>query len=210
MRQFKLMIAVLALLPVLCASVRAEDVQEKVDLKKKQLIEFKNGVLWGIDIYGFKAIEGTGVPRLDMSVRQEKIMANSQDCGKLGARRVIIYSANDRIEMNASEFDEFVAAKDYFKTYEDVWDTMDKDKKKFLIYDFAPTNTTKKDNEPSYTGRLRINGDRENLRFDIISLARSTDTPIFSTADIKIINQFNGLVNDVQKFLKTHRFEECL
>lgn len=198
---------------ILSTTVYADDNQEKIDLSKRSLIEYKSGYLSIIDFYSFKPIEINSSPRLNFKIRQEKVSLNTQDCGRLGPREILISSgdiSNTLIKINAVDFDELVSAKDMLKTYEDVWDNLDKDKRKLIFYDFAKV----KDNNSSkeyFSARMLLNGDRENLYFSIYFYDKDgRSTTVFETTDLKVMSQFNLLVNDVQKFLKSHRFEECL
>jgi hypothetical protein len=190
--------------------LRAQEAQEKVDIKKKQLFEIKYGQLWAVDFYNFPPVQVNGASKLNFVIRQERSIANTQDCGKLTDRSIQIKtgSGSDLIRIDSPAYDEFVAAKDYFKSFEDAWDTLDKDKSKILIYDFGAPAASQKNSQPQYAGRLSLEGDRENLTFSIRYMPNNSQ--MFSTSDIKVIGQFNLLVNDVQKFLKSHRFEECL
>jgi len=189
--------------------VLADDLQEKIDLKKKQLIEIKNGKLYSIDWYSFKPIDIATSPKLVFQIRQDRSISNTQDCGKLFARTIYITGAGDEnVQMDSSEFDEFVGAKDYLKSFTDAWDTLDKDKTKGIYYNFGKLENAQKGTDAQFSGQLHAFGDRDGLRFEIVN--KGSSKVVFATSDLKVINQFNVGVNDLQKFLKAHRFEECL
>lgn len=173
---------------------------QDVNLKKQSEVIFKDGLMFVVDTYSREklAIENA---QITISVLQTKNVINNQSCGALAGRIVRISSNSRNADLREAQFDEFVAAVNYFTSYRDVWDGIDRNKGKILHYQF-----NKKPNADEYSGLFRMTGDRETLSMTL----QESSNVVFSTKDLRVMSNFSDAVNSVKRFVGSYKFLECL
>lgn len=170
-------------------------VSSAIDLKSQQLITFKSGKLFVRDTYLVRKVAvGSSGANLELNVVQDKIVESNQSCGQLSRRYVQIGGTGSSVEIDASLFNEFVAAANYYSKFRDNWESIRSGKKKIFEYQFGDDSA------------LSIVGNRDDLEMRL----RSKSGLVMGTKDLRTMATFSENVNAVQKFISTHTFDECL
>jgi hypothetical protein len=100
------------------------------------------------------------------------------------------------VNISASKFGEFVAATNYYTKFRDNLETLQTGKRKIFEYLFGDDS------------KFVMMGDKNNVAMELSD--KKEKAIIFSTKDLRIINSFSDNINSAQKFLASHKFEECL
>lgn len=187
------MIRVAALLAFTLATLPAA--AQELDLKPQQQVVFQDGKMFVVDIYDRDTVKLDNIGTAKIQVLQYRAVPNTHSCGQLGAR-VVRISGSGRVELGAKPFAEFLAAANYQSKYRESWENIRARKYKIISYQFGEKN------EES----LLLEGNRDDLT---LTLKNNVGT-VFSTRDLRSMGSFVDALNAAQKFIDTHKFEECL
>jgi hypothetical protein len=211
-----LLAACLALASISAAQAQVEkpaaDAQS-LELKKLQAQDIKNGRIEIIDTYNLKETILENKARFGVKVRQSKSAPNTQRCGVLAARWVVLYgianasSSGPAIRLGQPQFDELVAVKNYLMKFEENWENLKDNKDKEISYTFDVQKESN-GNEVSFD-RLLLTGNKTGLKLKL-SRQQQQDVTIFDSKNLKEIADFSQMLDFTANFLNTYNFSECL
>ena len=211
-----LLAACLALASISAAQAQVEkpaaDAQS-LELKKLQAQDIKNGRIEIIDTYNLKETILENKARFGVKVRQSKSAPNTQSCGVLAARWVVLYgianasSSGPAIRLGQPQFDELVAVKNYLMKFEENWENLKDNKDKEISYTFDVQKESN-GNEVSFD-RLLLTGNKTGLKLNL-SRQQQQDVTIFDSKNLKEIADFSQMLDFTANFLNTYNFSECL
>jgi len=203
--------ALFALASLSCAL--AQDAKTAVDaqsleLKKLQLQEVKSGKIKIEDTYTLKEMNLENKTRFGIKVSQIKSVPNTQSCGVLGDRHVVLYGSreDDKIKITQAQFEEFVSVKNYLMKFEENWENLKDKKTKDITYNF---DVIKENNGQLSSEKLRLTGTRGGLEMMVVSRPPQP-VKIFASKNLKEIADFSQLIDFTANFLNTYNFAECL
>ena len=187
------MIRFLALLAPLAfiAPAQAQD----LELKTTQQIVFQEGKMWVLDIYERDRVKLDNTTTAKIEVLQYRGVPNTHSCGQL-ANRVVRISSVGSVDLGPKPFADFLAASNYQSKYRESWENIRAKKRKIIAYEFG-----EKDSES-----LTLDGTRDDLTLTL----RNKAGAVFQTRDLRGMAAFADSLNAVQRFIETHKFEECL
>lgn len=168
---------------------------QELDLKPQQQIVFQDGQMFVVDIYDRDAVKLDNSGTVKIQVLQYRTVPNTHSCGQLGAR-VVRISAAGRVDLGAKAFAEFLAASNYQSKYRESWENIRARKYKVLAYKFGE----------KAEDSLTLEGNRDDLSLTL----KNNSGAVFSTRDLRGMASFADALNAAQKFIETHKFEECL
>jgi len=170
-------------------------ITEDFDVKTIQLMRIVEGKLFLRDVYTVRRVSIVGSEQVFLRVIQNKVIEQTQSCGQLTERSVAISRLSEpELLIPAGKFKEFVGIINFYTKFRDRWENIATGKTKIFQYDFGEG------------GRLRMSGDKERVTLELWS----KNQVILSTQDLKVINSISDNINDVQKFLENHKFDQCL
>jgi opacity protein-like surface antigen len=203
---------------VLISGAYAQDAKPAVDaqsleLKKLQAQDVKNGRIEIIDTYNLKELILENRARFGIKVKQAKSVPNTQSCGVLGARSVVLYgipggaSSGPAIRIGQAQFDELVGVKNYLMKFEESWENLKDNKDKEITYAFD----IQKDNSGNDISfdRLLLTGNKTGLKLNLSRLQQQ-DVTIFDSKNLKEISEFSQMLDFTANFFTTYNFAECL
>jgi hypothetical protein len=168
---------------------------EDFDVKTIQLMRIVEGKLFLRDIYTVRRVSIAGSEQVFLRVMQNKVIEQTQSCGQLTDRSVAISrSLEPELLIPAAKFKEFVGIINFYTKFRDRWENIAAGKAKIFQYEFGDG------------GRLRMSGDKDRVTLEL----SSKNQIILSTQDLRLINSISDNINDVQKFLENHKFDQCL
>ena len=181
---------------------------QSLELKKLQLQEVKSGKIGIEDTYALKEMNLENKSRFGIKVSQMKSVPNTQSCGILGDRHVVLYgSRNDeKIKITQAQFDEFVSVKNYLMKFEENWENLKDKKTKDILYSF---DILKDNNGQSSYEQLRLTGTKAGLEMMVLS-RQAQPVKIFASQNLKEIADFSQMIDFTANFLNTYNFAECL
>ena len=211
-----LLAACLALVSISGAHAQVEkpaaDAQS-LELKKLLAQDIKNGRIEIIDTYNLKETILENKARLGIRVRQSKSVPNTQSCGVLLSRLVVLYgipsgsSSGPAIRLGQAQFEELVSVKNYLMKFEENWENLkdSKDKDISYIFDIQKDNNG---NEVAFD-KLVLNGNKNGLKV-VLSRQQQQEVTIFDSKNLKEIADFSQMIDFTASFLNTYNFAECL
>jgi hypothetical protein len=176
------------------------EMESNFDLKSVQLVKFTEGKLSIMDVYTVKELALSNNIQMKFLVVQTRTADNTQSCGTLAYRYVrlmINRSSDDGIEIPASKYNEFVTAINYMTKFRDNFEKIQTGKLKMFEYSFGDD-------------RLNMMGDKNEVGMELSTKKEKVMVSVLSTKDLKVINSFSDNINSVQKFMASHKFDECL
>jgi hypothetical protein len=186
---------------------------QSLELKKLPAQDVKNGRIEIIDTYNLKETILENKARFGVRVRQSKAVTNTQSCGVLGARWVVLYgipngsSSGPAIRLGQAQFEELVGVKNYLMKFEENWENLkdNKDKEIIYVFDIQKDNNG---NEISFD-RLLLTGNKNGLKLNL-SRQQQQDVTIFDSKNLKEIADFSQMLDFTANFFNTYNFAECL
>ena len=186
---------------------------QSLELKKLPAQDVKNGKIEIVDTYNLKEIVLENKARFGIQVRQSKSVPNTQSCGVLGVRWVVLYgipsglSSVSAIGIGQAQFEELVGVKNYLMKFEENWENLKDKKDKEISYTFD----LQKDSNGTVVSfdKLVLTGNKTGLKLKL-SQKQQQEVTIFDSKNLKEIAEFSQMLDFTSNFLTTYNFAECL
>ena len=200
------------------AGAYAQDAKPPVDaqsleLKKLPAQDLKSGKMDIVDTYNLKEIVLENKARFGIQVRQSKSVTNTQSCGVLGVRWMVLYgipsgpSPISAIGIGQAQFEELVGVKNYLMKFEENWENLKDNKDKEISYTFD----LQKDSNGTVVSfdKLLLTGNKAGLKLKL-SQKQQQELTIFDSKNLKEIADFSQMLDFTANFFNTYNFAECL